>query len=144
MDTALRSRNATIEWSYPYLLENAFTKDICYEGYGVYCISRVFNSKETILYIGKTNCNFFSRLNKHYFKWVDNYRGIKKVRFGTIISPLAHTDELIHDLEGGLIFDLQPLHNICRKISYTYYSIYKINNIGYRGGIPRIINMKEH
>lgn len=139
-----RLRNATVKWSYPYFLDNVFEKDICYDGYGLYCISRIFNSKETILYIGKTYCNYFSRLNDHYFKWVDDYRGIKKVRFGTIISPQILTDEIIHDLEGGFIYQLQPEHNTCRKKYYTYYNHYKIQNIGFRGAIPALINMKEH
>jgi len=144
METTPRLRTATIKWSYPYLLDNVFNKDICYEGYGLYCISRVFGTKETILYIGKTNCNFYSRLSDHYSKWINDYKGIKKVRFGIIISPQTHTDELILDLEGSLIYDLQPLHNYCRKSSYTFFYDYKIQNVGYRGSIPCSINMREH
>lgn len=144
METTVRLRNATIKWGYPFHIDTAFTKDICHSGYGIYCISRVFNGKETILYIGKTNNNFFSRLNDHYFKWINNYRGTKKVRFGTIVTPKIHTDELIKDLEGALISDLQPVQNICRKKYYSYHNIYKINNIGKRGDIPRWINMREH
>jgi hypothetical protein len=50
----MQKKQIIIKWSYPREFENAKETELSYEGYGIYCISRKFAGKETILYIGKT------------------------------------------------------------------------------------------
>lgn len=141
---ALRQKNTKIKWSYPHIFENALQKDICKSGIGIYCISRIFNSKETIIYIGKAESNFVTRLKSHEKEWLHLYKGIKKIRLGLIVEPKKIIDKIIPDVENGLIYEIKPIQNLKSTKGYTFYNYYKIQNIGYRGKIPKIVDMKEH
>ena len=133
-----------VKWSYPREFENAKETELSYEGYGVYCISRKFGNKETIIYIGKTARQFRDRLKDHQSKWLDDYRGEKIVRFGTITQPKTVTKEIINDLESAIIFEIHPTHNTDKKNGYHYTEEYKIINEGYRGLLPKEIDINNH
>lgn len=133
-----------IKWSYPREFENAKETELCYEGYGIYCISRKFGDNETILYIGKTDKQFRGRLNSHSKVWMSNYRGEKIVRFGTIVKPTTVTSEIINDVESAIIYDIEPKHNKSKIKSYGYFEEYVILNQGYRGKLPKLIDIRNH
>ena len=57
-------KEITIKWSYPLEFDKVLDSDRSNE-IGLYYISRVFGSKETLLYIGKTTNSFKSRLSVH-------------------------------------------------------------------------------
>ena len=55
------------------------------------------------LYIGKTIYNYKSRSLAHWGYWLDNYRGKKYVRLGTVVKPKNISEEdmkqLINDAD---------------------------------------------
>ena len=143
----MRVHTVKINWSYPVRFENIYNKDSVY-GIGIYCITRKFGAnKEKILYIRKTIDTFFNRLQSHEENWINNYRGTKFVRFGTIISPQKIDNDFIEDVESALIYQLRPIHNQKKIKSYTYRTDYfvKLQSNGYRGTvIPEWIDAKTH
>lgn len=144
MSTILPVKQVTIKWSRQYNYDKVFNKD-CVSGIGIYCVSAISALQETIVYIGITDTSFYSRLNEHDKSWLNryNYYGKLKVRFGIITSPETHSRELIEGVEGGLIYQMQPIENILKKNIPTKNK-YKIKNTGSRGLIPDVINMEEH
>lgn len=121
---------------------------------GIYYISRKFGEKESILYIGKTTYNFWSRLDSHNEYWLDTYRGKKAVRLGRIISPKNISDAdlkgLINDAEKTIIFYLSnldehnPVANVVSTKSTNFDNVLKIKNCGYRGQLPEEIFIPEN
>lgn len=134
-------RKITIDWSYP----KDFNNMLCDErmsDIGLYYITRNFGGKISDLYIGKTMYSFGSRLASHSWRWVDDYRGSKQVRLGTIVSPKKLSaeamNELISDAEATLIYLMRDklLHNRQGTRSCSLYNRLLITNTGYRGGLP--------
>lgn len=141
----MRKKSVTIEWSYPIVYSHAYEKDKCTEN-GIYYISRVFGGHETLIYIGKTVDCFSNRLKSHEESWLNTVRGEKYIRFGSIITPKTYDNDLIEDIESAIIYEMQPQNNYMKTCSYTYRSGYfvNINNTGYRGVLPQIIDGKDH
>lgn len=131
----------TIHWSYPLLYENIIYSNRI-NNKGIYYVSRKFGSKETLLYIGKTNSSFHSRLNAHKY-WINQYRGKVYVRLGTIISPKNCNDSVIKDVESALIYEMKPFENTDKLNGYCYFNECKIINTGYRGVLPSVICMEN-
>ena len=133
-----------INWSYPREFENEKETELSYEGYGIYCISRKFGGNETILYIGKTDKQFRDRLKSHSSIWLNDYKGEKIVRFGTIIKPITVTSEIINDVESAIIYDIKPKHNKSKINSYQFFEEYIVLSEGYRGKLPKMIDIRNH
>jgi len=139
----MRSKIVKIEWSYPRTYDNIFyspqINDI-----GIYCLSRKYGENETLLYIGKTNHSFYSRLNSHK-EWFEQYKGKRLVRLGTITWPKKVDDRLISFIESALILATEPFENTHSRNSYSYYDDYEyqIINSGYRGILPKTISTKD-
>ena len=83
-----------------------------------------------------------SRLEAHWWYWLDNYRGKKYVRLGTVVKPKNISEEdmkqLINDAEVTLIYCLsdQLIHNTMCTVSCNPSQRLKIINSGFRGNIP--------
>ncbi len=131
----------TIKWSYPMNIENILS-DERMSDVGIYYITRRFGGHVSDLYIGKTIYSFKSRLKSHWWYWLDQYRGKKLVRLGTIVKPQKLSEEeriqLINDVEATLIFCMrdQLIHNTMCKQTCNPSQRLKIFNIGWRGNIP--------
>lgn len=131
----------TIKWSYPMNIENILS-DERMSDVGIYYITRRFGGHVSDLYIGKTIYSFKSRLKSHWWYWLDQYRGKKRVRLGTIVKPQKLSEEewiqLINDVEATLIFCMrdQLIHNTMCKQTCNPSQRLKILNIGWRGNIP--------
>lgn len=95
-------RKITIEWSYPMDIDNILYDERMAD-IGIYYITRNFGGHISDLYIGKTIYSYKSRLESHWWYWLDNYRGKKFVRLGTIVKPQTISDDelkqLINDAE---------------------------------------------
>lgn len=134
-------RKITIEWSYPMEIENILYDERMAD-IGIYYITRRFRNHISDIYIGKTVYSFGSRLESHYWYWLDKYRGKKYVRLGTIVKPknISEDDlkQLIGDAEATLIYCLgdQLLQNKMCTISCNPSQRLMITNIGRRGNIP--------
>ena len=134
-------RKITIEWSYPMEIDNILC-DERMSDIGIYYITRNFGGHISDLYIGKTIYSYKSRLESHWWDWLDNYRGKKFVRLGTIVKPqnisVDEMKQLINDAEATLIFCLrdQLIHNTMCTVSCNPSQRLKIMNIGRRGNIP--------
>lgn len=134
-------RKIIIDWSYPMDIDNILY-DERMNDIGIYYITRNFGGKISDLYIGKTIYSYRSRLESHWWDWLDNYRGKKYVRLGTIVKPKYISEEnykqLINDTESTLIFCCrkQLIHNsMCMKSCSPSQRLY-ILNTGWRGNIP--------
>lgn len=103
----------------------------------------MFGNVETLLYIGRTDVNFLSRIKSHQNNWINEYRGQIYVRLGGIVFPKIYDDEMLDNAESSLIYETKPPHNIYKKNSYTYNKEYEIYNLGYRGILNPIISMYE-
>ena len=145
-------KEITIKWSYPKEIDNVIVSDEA-NGIGIYYISRMFGDKETLLYIGKSTASFRSRLENHKTEWLDSYRGAKYVRLGTIVEPknLSAYDMAgyINDAEKTIIFYMKEIekHELKANVTSTR-STYVIedliiNNIGYRGELPKQLYIPE-
>lgn len=134
-------RNITIEWSYPMDIDNILYDERMSE-IGLYYITRNFGGNISDLYIGKTIYSYKSRLERHWWSWLDNYRGKKFVRLGRIVKPQNISEDemrqLIYDAESTLIFCLrdQLIQNKMCTASCNPSQRLKIRNIGRRGNIP--------
>lgn len=137
-------RKITIEWSYPMEIDNILL-DERMEEIGLYYITRDFGGKKTDLYIGKTTYSYKSRLESHWWNWIDDYRGKKYVRLGKIIKPKnLHGDELkqlITDCESTLIFCMRfhLKHNVMCTNTCNMTERLQICNTGWRGNLPETL-----
>lgn len=141
-------RKITIDWSYPMEIDHILL-DERMSDIGIYYITRKFGNHISDLYIGKTVYSFGSRLESHFWYWLDNYRGKKYVRLGTIVKPKnIQTDDLkqlINDAEATLIYCLgdQLLHNKMCTISCNPSERLLITNTGRRGNIPEEVFISD-
>lgn len=145
-------KEITIKWSYPKEFDSVLGSQAV-EGVGIYYISRIFGDKETLLYIGKSTASFRSRLKNHKEEWLDSYKGTKYVRLGTIVEPknLSAYDMAgyINDAEKTIIFYMKEIekHELKANVTSTRstYVIedFIINNIGYRGELPKQLFIPE-
>ena len=134
-------RKIEINWSYPMEIDNILN-DERMSDIGLYYITRNFGGNISDLYIGKTTYSYKSRLESHWWYWLDNYRGKKYVRLGTIIKPKNISDEnlkqLINDAEATLIFCCrnQLIHNtMCMNTCNPTQRLH-IFNTGRKGNLP--------
>ena len=133
-------RRVIVDWSYPIDMKRVLY-DARMDDIGLYYITREFGGKVSDLYIGKTTYSFKSRLESHLWNWLDQYRGIKKVRLGYLVFPKtiaeAEKKRLINDTEATLILlkGQSLIHN--QKGIYTCNPSCRlhITNIGYRGNL---------
>ena len=141
-------RRVTIEWSYPMDIDNILL-DERMQDIGIYYITRKFGNNVSNLYIGKTIYSFGSRLESHRWFGVDDYRGRKEVRLGTIVKPKYLNNEelyqLISDVEATLIYLMSDslIHNNKCTLSCNPSQRIKITNIGYRGDLPPEMYIKD-
>ncbi len=120
-----------------HILSDARMADI-----GLYYITRNFGGNVSDLYIGKTTYSYGSRLESHWWNWLDDYRGKKFVRLGTVVKPKHIAEEnlrqLIADAEATLIFCCrsQLMRNkMCTKTCNPSQRLH-IFNTGRRGNLP--------
>jgi predicted GIY-YIG superfamily endonuclease len=139
-------KSVKLTWSNPTKIDSALKDYSSIESHwGLYCISRIFGRKETILYIGYTfNQSFSQRIHQHNQNWIKTYRGKKIVRFGYFLSPLQITEDLIKDVESCLIFELCPVKNKSKTKSYTPKTELQVLNKGNKLVLPNKISMKDH
>lgn len=145
-------KRITVEWSYPVEINSILRKESMND-IGIYYISRKFGEKQSILYIGKTTYNFWSRLESHNKDWLNTYRGKKYVRLGRIVSPTHISKEelnnLINDAEKTLIYYLsnidgyELLANISSTKSANFDKPLIISNTGNRGQLPEELYIPE-
>lgn len=151
--TIMRDKIIRINWSTPFLLEDAIKNNLS-KTQGLYYITRVFGQKETSLYLGiARNSNTIKhRLEGHRDWWLPEYRGKIYVRLGNIIYPklsdISKKSEIIDHAESAILFD--PAHkkifpeNISKRKSYTYSELYRIENVGDIFQLKPTIRMHEH
>lgn len=141
-------RKIIIDWSYPMDINNILS-DERMDDIGIYYITRNFGGKISDLYIGKTTYSYKSRLESHWWNWLDNYRGKKYVRLGTIVKPKHVSEEnlkqLINDTEETLIFCCgnQLIHNTMCISSCNPLQRLHIFNTGWRGNIPAEVYISD-
>lgn len=141
-------RKIVIDWSYPMDIDSILNDERMDE-IGIYYITRNFGGRISDLYIGKTIYSYKSRLESHWWYWLDNYRGKKYVRLGTIVKPKCISEEnlkqLINDAEATLIFCCrnQLVHNkMCMKTCNPSQRLH-IFNTGRRGNLPSEIYIPD-
>lgn len=143
----MRDKIIRINWSKPLLLDDAISSDSsCIQG--LYYISRIFEKKETSLYIGiATQDNTIShRLKAHKKHWLKLYRGKIFVRIGKIVYPANANKSIIEHAESAIVFEQSDIfyENTCKSQSYTYTELYRIENEGDIFELKPKIRMHEH
>ncbi len=86
-------RSITIDWSYPMEIDNILADERMLD-IGIYYITRNFGGHISDLYIGKTIYSYKSRLEAHWWYWLDNYRGKKMKRCHSYFASLHTHDAL--------------------------------------------------
>lgn len=138
----MRNHDIKISWSAHYTFEEVLKcPDV--DGKGLYCISRIFREKESIIYIGKATNTFKARLKRHGKNWIDLYRGDKLVRLGTIVER-PYSERVVTHAENALIFELKPQQNTMSSTGYTYKQEYVVHSLGNRGKLPAVVDMRKH
>lgn len=145
----MRDRIIRVYWHEPVLLDDILKNDLSLKQ-GLYYITRVFGEKETSIYVGiATGKNTIrNRLRYHISNWLYEYRGKKYVRIGEIVYPRLYNDQIIDYAESAILFD--PRHknlfeaNISKRKSYSYYDLYRIENVGDNYQLEEYIRMHEH
>ena len=138
----------TLLWSYPMKIDSILCDERMAD-IGLYYITRKFGGRVSDLYIGKTIYSYKSRLEKHLWSWLKDYRGEKFVRLGTIVKPQNisgdELKQLIGDTEATLIFCLreQLLYNTMCTLSCNPSQRLKIINTGRRGNIPAEVSIPD-
>ncbi len=137
----MRDKIIRIHWSKPTVIEEVILSSS--KEQGLYYITRLFGTKETSLYIGKSASSIKRRLNSH--DWVHNYRGKILVRIGKIIYPKYPSPEIIDHAESALIFEHKDIlkYNTDKRNSYSYINEYRIENTGDFFELSPIIRMQE-
>lgn len=141
----MRDKIIRISWSDPMRLEEAIELEISLQP-GLYYITRVLHGKETSLYIGKATRTVRERLIDHRKKWLSSRYGEKYVRIGKIIYPNVVDPEIIDHAESALIFEHGDIliNNIDKTKTYSYGSLYQVQNAGNRGELKEVIRMHNH
>lgn len=149
----MKDKIIRINWSDPLPFNEAINSELS-KTQGLYYITRVFGSKETSLYLGiaTKNNTIHNRLKGHNERWLYMYRCKIYVRIGTIVYPkCSDSDEktkIIDHAESAILFE--PIHanlfpeNVCKRKSYTYSDLYRIENIGNTFQLSPKIRMYEH
>jgi hypothetical protein len=148
-----RLKRVVIEWSYPKTYDRMWRDDRIYD-FGLYYITahrvRCRVRMEESLYIGQTSISFESRFIEHDENWFHEIRGQKYIRLGKITYPTRSTrgmtKTVIHDVERALIYDMGTVlrQNIMGINSYSPNHLYTIANNGFRGGLQKVISMRDH
>jgi redox-sensitive bicupin YhaK (pirin superfamily) len=144
----MKVKNIKIEWTYPVNYNKSLKHYLSSEN-GLYQISRLFGKKETLIYIGivkSPNRTFKQRLKEHHKYWMQNYRGVIKIRFGIIQGKqgLQINPQLIEDAESVLIYELKPFENTQKTRSYFIKKDLQVESIGRRGFSPKVVSSCTH
>lgn len=157
-----RKHNIEINWTYPRQFDDVNTvnweeksEKEFYDHYYAYYISRIFNGKETPIYIGITEQDFKVRLKQHFKAEKEFFykRGIKTYRIGRIkkswwISQLNDKEkrDLLETIEAHIINELFEDYNLTndKKIkSATFYFKLAVTHTGFRGKLDKSPYMIE-
>jgi hypothetical protein len=127
----MREKIIRIRWAEPLLIEDAILSPLSINP-GLYYITRLFGSKETSLYIGKSAHSIRKRLLSHDRHWVHDYRGKICIRIGRIIYPVHPDAEIIDHAESALIYEHRNIltDNTNKLCSYSYIELCRIENKG--------------
>ena len=149
----MKDKIIRIHWSQPLSFNDAIKSEAS-KVQGLYYITRIFGNKETSLYLGiaTKNNTIRNRLKGHNEHWLYMYRGKICVRIGTIIYPKNLSfdikNRLIDHAESAILFE--PKHkklfpeNVCKRNSYTYSDLFRIENVGDIFQLSPKIRMHEH
>lgn len=143
----MKKRNIVLTWTKRSLLSEYRTHPKIHEC-GLYVITRVWGEnsgnlrQEKILYIGKSSSSFQQRLDDHTNYWTNELRGNLYVRF----ACLNVEDDILEDIESALIYECQPQENTAKMRTYSFRTnyLYKIENCGFRGVLPKVVDASEH
>jgi hypothetical protein len=142
------SRVVHIDWSYPKAWGSALSS-LEASGLGIYQIYRTFGWCDKLLYIGIVKSDrrdFYVRMNEHQKDWLHEKRGELYLSFGTVRGfrgcPL--TPQLLEEVEGAIIFTIEPPENTMKKSSYTLRDDLIVKSFGYRCDVPKQIDTSEH
>lgn len=115
---------------------------------GIYQITRDWAGVPALLYLGivwSDGRTFHKRMQEHRRAWLGEMRGIR-FRFGTVRPGrgLTRSRELIEEIEGALVCELNPRENTCKMQSYSIRHDLVIRSFGDRGFVPRLLDTGNH
>lgn len=132
-----------IHWSGPYKFDNIRYYERTYQG-GIYAISRFWGSNESLLYIGRTERDFGTRIYEHQKNWLYEVSGQIKLRFGLLqySEGKRSSSSKLNDVEAMLINWHKPIHN---KMNKNFYNGRKLEliNIGRKGKLAAKLSIDD-
>lgn len=133
-----------IDWKGPYRVENLNKYEVAYE-YGLYTISRVWNNHESLIYIGKTERDFATRIKEHCKGWLGDVRGQIRVRIGILNfeSNKHFSSYKLSDVESLLIVTHIPKNNYINTVNYYGRNDLIVINKGRRGSLKSRVNTEK-
>jgi hypothetical protein len=137
-------QSVVIKWSGPYPLENIHEREAALS-HGIYAIYRRFGTKETLLYIGKTERSILQRLKEHEKDWLYHVRGQIIIRIGSLVYSANNrfSPKRLGDVEALLIVWLCPPENTSCSVHYRGRFDLEVINIGRRGLIDKHVSAKD-
>ena len=144
-EDAYTGKEIHIRWDTPVPFEEAI-EALGGREIGLYYITRMYNKKETGLYLGESTYSIKHRLKAHR-DWVYTYSHSKiYVRIGRAQASGGDIKEAIRHAEKALILDHSNVlcDNTASTKSYSYDELYRIYNEGDIFELKPIVDMKEH
>ncbi|NMC32397.1 MAG: GIY-YIG nuclease family protein [Veillonellaceae bacterium] len=134
----------TINWTGPYKMDNICYYERTYQG-GIYAISRIWGSNESLLYLGRTERNFATRINEHQKQWLSEVSGQIKLRFGILqySEGKKASSSKLNDAEAMLINWHKPTYNIMCKNYYYGRDKLVLINMGRKGQLADRISTDD-
>ena len=133
-----------IQWDAPMLFEDAIDA-LSGREIGLYYITRMYNKKETGLYMGESTYSIKHRLKAHR-DWVYTYSHSKiYVRIGHVQASGGDIKEAIRHAEKALILDHSNVlcDNTASTKSYCYDELYRIYDEGDIFELKPIVDMND-
>jgi hypothetical protein len=84
-------------------------------------------------------------MNEHRRDWLGQFRGVN-FRFAEVkpLRGLKRDRQIVEEIEGALVYELQPLYNDKKKNSYSIRHDLEIMSAGSRGEVPQWVSTAEH
>lgn len=134
----------TINWHGPYKLNSLENCVVSFEK-GVYAIYRKWGGSEKLLYIGKTERDFFIRIKEHRNNLLCDIKGEITLRFGILEfdEGKKYSYKKLSDIEALLILWHKPIKNISSTVSYSGREKMQLINRGRKGTVDSAISTEQ-
>ena len=133
----------TVHWHGPYRLDTMHQYTVS-DSFGVYTISSIYRGKERLVYIGKTERPFSTRIKEHQ-AWIQLVHGEIRVRLGLLSMEdgRRYSSRKLSDVEALLITYYSPEENTVNSTWYYGRPELAIINTGRKGLLESRVSTEQ-